>query len=74
MATTMHCAPKRSEALRDKKRVGDGGAVERDLVGAELQHEADVGVAADAAADREGDEHPVGSALDHLVGGAAVVR
>ena len=54
-------------------RVGDGGAVERDLVGAELEQQARVLLAADAAADGEGDEDLVGGALDHVVGGAAVV-
>src|SRR3972149_5999740 len=67
----------RAEALSrppDEKRVGDGGAVQRDLVGAELEEEAGVLLAADAAADGEGDEDLGGRALHHLVGRAAVVR
>src|SRR3989304_5543415 len=67
----------RAEALRpppDEKRVGDGGAVQRDLVGAEFEEEAGVLLAADAAADGEGDEDLGGRALHHLVGRAAGVR
>ena len=61
MATTMHWAPKRSEHVATSYGSASA-AVQRHLVGAELQHHPHVGVAADAAADRERDKDLVGGA------------
>ena len=66
----------RAKALRahaDEIRIGYGSAVERHLVGAQLEQHAHVEVAADAAADGERDEDLVGGACDHVVGRRAVV-
>ena len=59
--------------LLDDLRVLNGGRVDRDLVGAGLEHLADVIGAADAAADGERDEDLVGDAADHVDGGLAAV-
>jgi hypothetical protein len=60
-------------AGRDQGRVGDGGGVERHLVGAGPQQLAHVVHRADAAADGERDEQLVGGALDDVDHRAAAV-
>src|SRR5690606_2432862 len=51
---------------------GDGRGVDRDLVGAGAQQAVDVLDGADAASDRERDEHLLGGARDDVEHGAAV--
>ena len=69
----MHWLPKRLAQRSTSLRVGDGGGVEGGLVGAGLEETANVVLAADAAADGEGDEDVVGGAADHVVDGLALV-
>ena len=69
----MHCVPNALGAPFEQRRVADGGAVERDLVGAGAEQRLDVVGLADAAADGERDEHLLGGACDHVVGRGAVL-
>jgi hypothetical protein len=59
--------------LADHQGVGDGGAVDRDLVGAGGEQAADVGFAADAAADGQRGEDLVGDAVDDIEEGLAAL-
>ena len=75
IASTTHCAPKTCASSSISARARDRRGVDRDLVGARVEHGVGVGDLAHAAADRERHEHVVrGPArqLDHgraLVGG-----
>ena len=60
-------------ALADKGGVGNGGGVNRDFVGARLQHQAHVGGGTDAATDGEGDEDCVRGAAHHAENGVALL-
>ena len=57
----------------DEFGVEDGGGVEGDLVGAGLEHAADVARRADSAADGQGHEHLPGHGADDVDQGVAVV-
>ena len=75
MAITTHCEPKTSAELGDQLRPRQGRRVDRDLVGAGVEHRLGVVDRADPAADRERDEDVVGGPpgeLDDRV--AALVR
>ena len=60
IATTTHCAPKFARQLVDQLGPRERRRVDRDLVGAGVEHRLGVGHRADPAADRERDEHLVG--------------
>ena len=74
IATTTAWRPNRAAHARDQLRVGDGGRVQRDLVGAGPKHVAHLVDAPDAAADRQRDERPARGPLDDVEERAAALR
>ncbi len=69
----MHCAPNRCAASLSRSGLRHRGGIERDLVGPGSQQPVYVLRAANAAADRQRDEHLLGRAPDHVVHGLPVV-
>ena len=66
IASTTHCAPNTSASSSISSGRCERGGVDRHLVGARVEHRLGVGDRADAAADRERDEHLVGGAARQL--------
>ena len=56
----------------DEVGIANRSRVQRDLVGTSRQNRADVVLGAEPAADREGDEHLIGSALNQIDNGVAL--
>ena len=73
IATTTHWLPNFSAAARTKRAVGDGGRIDRGLVGAGEQQVADVVERAHAAADRQRHEADFGGAAHDVDQRAAVL-
>ena len=73
IASTTHCAPKTSASSPIELGPRDGRGVDRDLVGAGVEHGLGVVDRADAAADRERDEALVGDAARELDDRVALV-
>ena len=66
IATTTHCEPKTSASSPISSGRASADGVDRDLVGAGVEHRLGVGDRADAAADRERDEDVVGGPAGEL--------
>ena len=53
MPTTTHCEPKRAASAIDERRIGQRRGVDRDLLGAGIEHRLGIGDRADAAGHAE---------------------